>query len=503
MRSLRILLMDVSNVTLDTTVDMLEYPVGLLYIGTALKNAYGDRIDLRIESYEHKAGGMARVEALLASWPPDLLGLRSLTMGRGPLHEIARLAKERYGVAVVVAGGPHASDDPGDILANEAFDAAAVGEGERTAVEMVGRLLERQSLDAIPGLARRSNGGLTLQPRAVLEHLDDLPIPDHSLVDFLGINRGHVDFSFRRNVKHANLFTSRGCPYRCLYCHQVFGKRMRAHSAERVLEEVKRLHDGWGITHFQIIDDIFNLDRDRAMKFYDLVVREGLKLVISFPNGLRGDRVDDEMVDAMWDAGVRYISYAVETGSPRIQKLIQKNMNLDRIRRAIERSAAKGIVCKGYFMLGFPTETEEEALQTIRFANDSDLVLAMFFTVVYFPGTPLYRLAESLSDMSAYRLGLEDDYVRTREGPYQFSRERLDEIKRQGIREFFFSPKRVDLALRVLPNFFPQRDIDASFLVNVISSELREEDLDPQVAARLHRYFLVADRFSHHAGFFV
>ena len=503
MRPLRILLMDVSNVTLDTTVDMLEYPIGLLYIGTALKNAYGDRIDLRIESYEHKAGGMARVEALLASWPPDLLGLRSLTMGRGPLHEIARLAKERYGVAVVVAGGPHASDDPGDILANEAFDAAAVGEGERTAVEMVGRLLERQSLDAIPGLARRSNGGLTLQPRAVLEHLDDLPIPDHSLVDFLGINRGHVDFSFRRNVKHANLFTSRGCPYRCLYCHQVFGKRMRAHSAERVLEEVKRLHDGWGITHFQIIDDIFNLDRDRAMKFYDLVVREGLKLVISFPNGLRGDRVDDEMVDAMWDAGVRYISYAVETGSPRIQKLIQKNMNLDRIRRAIERSAAKGIVCKGYFMLGFPTETEEEALQTIRFANDSDLVLAMFFTVVYFPGTPLYRLAESLSDMSAYRLGLEDDYVRTREGPYQFSRERLDEIKRQGIREFFFSPKRVDLALRVLPNFFPQRDIDASFLVNVISSELREEDLDPQVAARLHRYFLVADRFSHHAGFFV
>ncbi len=503
MRPLRILLMDVSNVTLDTTVDMLEYPIGLLYIGTALKNAYGDRIDLRIESYEHKAGGMGRVEGLLASWPPDLLGLRSLTMGRGPLHEIARLAKERYGVAAVVAGGPHASDNFEDVLANEAFDAAAVGEGEHTAVELVGRLLVQQALDGIPGLARRSNGGIALQPRAVIEHLDDLPIPDHSLVDFLGVNRGHVDFSFRRNVKHANLFTSRGCPYRCLYCHQVFGKRMRAHSAERVLEEVKRLHDGWGITHFQIIDDIFNLDRDRAMKFYDLVVREGLKLVISFPNGLRGDRVDDEMVDAMWDAGVRYISYAVETGSPRIQKLIQKNMNLDRIRRAIERSTAKGIVCKGYFMLGFPTETEEEALQTIRFANESDLVLAMFFTVVYFPGTPLYRLAESLSDMSAYRLGLEDDYVRTREGPYQFSRERLDEIKRQGIREFFFSPKRVDLAFRVLPNFFPQRDIDASFLVNVISSELREEDLDPQVTARLHRYFLVADRFSHHAGFFV
>jgi radical SAM superfamily enzyme YgiQ (UPF0313 family) len=503
MKPLRVLLVDVSHVTLDTTVDMLEYPLGLVYIGTALKNAYGDRVDLRIESFEHKAHGLGWLEALLASWPPDVLGLRSLTMGRGPLHEIARVAKHEYRVPIIVAGGPHASDNPDDVLANDAFDAAAVGEGERTAVELVGRLLEGKTLDGIPGLAVRRNGGTAFVPRAVIDDLDKLPMPDHTLVDFLGINRGHVDFSFRRNVKHANLFTSRGCPYRCLYCHQVFGKRMRSHSAERVLAEVKRLYEGLGITHFQIIDDIFNLDRERALKFYDLVVREGLKLVISFPNGLRGDRVDDEMVDAMWEAGVRYISYAVESGSPRIQKLIQKNMRLDRIRQAIARSTAKGIVCKGYFMLGFPSETEEEALETIRFANESDLVLAMFFTVVYFPGTPLYRLAETLCDMKAYQLGLEDDYVRTREGPYGFSRQRLDEIKRQGIREFFFSPCRVDLALRVLPNFFSQRDIDASFLVNVISSELHEEEVDAEVAAKLHRYFLVAERFSQRTGFFV
>ena len=504
MKPLRILLLDVNNVTLDTTVDMVEYPIGLVYIATVLKQAYGNRVDVRIESYDHKPEGIEKVESLLAAHSPDVLGLRSLTMGREPLHQIADLAKSQYGVGMVFAGGPHASDSPGDVIANAAFDGAVVGEGERTAVELIGKILDRQPLEGIPGLAVRLNGGMSFTPRALIENLDELPIPDYDLVDFLGINHGHVDFSFRLNRPHANLFTSRGCPYRCLYCHQVFGKRMRAHSAERTMAEVRMLNDKYGITHFQIVDDIFNLDRPRAMKFFDLVVRDGLKLVFSFPNGLRGDRVDREMVDAMWEAGVRYISYAVETGSPRLQKLIQKNMKLDRICDAISMSAAKGIVAKGFFMLGFPTETEEEALMTVEFAQESDLVQAMFFTVVYFPGAPLYKLAETVCDMSAYQLGLENDYVTTREGPYAFSRDRLEEIKLEAIREFFFSSKRVHLALNVLPNFFAQRDIDAAFLVNIISGRLHERDIeDPEIRNLLHRYFLVAERFSKKEGFYV
>lgn len=505
MKNLRVLLLDVSYVSLDTSVDMLEYPLGLVYVGTSLKAAFGDRVDVRIESYDHKSGSLADLGTILADYQPDVLGLRSLTMGRKPLHEIAAMAKSKFAIPYVIAGGPHASDNPRDILGNAAFDGAVIGEGEMTATELVGAILKGEHLDGIPGLAVRRNGDMYLcAPRPLIDDLDELPLPDYSLVDFLGINRGHVDFSFRLNVPHANLFTSRGCPYRCLYCHQVFGKRMRSHSAKRIVEEVRVLHDTYGIEKFQIIDDIFNLDRDRAMAFYDLVVRENLGLTFSFPNGLRGDRVDEEMIDAMWEAGVRYISYAVETGSPRLQKLIQKNLNLDRINEAISRSTAKGIVTRGFFMIGFPTETEEEAEMTIEFAKSSDLVQAMFFTVVYFPGTALFKLAQSVWDMSEYQLGLEDDYVRTREGPYAFSRERLEEIKLKAIREFFFSRKRIQLAFDVLPNFFNQRDIDATLLVDIISGKLRESDLgDREVAAKLHRYFVIAERFSQKTGFFV
>ena len=505
MKSVRLLLIDVNRVSLDTSIDMLEYPLGLVCIASALKQAFGDKVRSRIESYDEKSDQLEKIELLLNDFKPDILGLRCLTMGRKPFHEIATLAKKKFRVPLVIAGGPHATDSPEDVLDNDAFDCAVLGEGEQTAIDLISHFFENKSLNSVQGLAVRSlNGTCKKSTRAPIMDLDNLPMPDHNLVDFQNINKGHVDFSFRLNVPHANLFTSRGCPFKCIYCHQVFGKKFRAHTPERIMAEIQKLHENFGITNFQIIDDIFNIDRTRAMRFFEMVISSGLNLVFSFPNGLRGDIVDEELVDVMWEAGVRYIAYAVETGSPRIQKLIQKNLNLERIAEAISLSTAKGILTRGFFMIGFPTETEEEALMTINFAKSSELALAMFFSVVYFPGTPLFQLAQKMSKISDFNLGLEDDYVRTREGPYAFSKETLEKLKLQAIREFFFSSKRLQLSSRVMPNFYNQRDIDASILVNIISGEMREKDIkDSYYAKKLHRYFLMANRFSKKTGFFV
>jgi radical SAM superfamily enzyme YgiQ (UPF0313 family) len=415
------------------------------------------------------------------------------------------MAKDVCHIPVIIAGGPHASDSPQDVLSNPAFDCAVIGEGEVTAVDLVGKYLSNGSIESVPGIALRvSNGIQFTAPRSPVEDLDQIPIPDYSLLDFCGINSGQVDFSFRLNVPHANLFSSRGCPFKCIYCHQVFGKRFRAHSEERLMQEVRMLYEEHGVTTFQILDDIFNLDRNRAMRFFDMVIRSNMKLVFSFPNGLRGDRIDKEMVDAMWDVGVRYIAYAVESGSPRIQKLIQKHLDFDRINEAISLSTAKGINTRGFFMIGFPSETEEEVLRTIDFAKASDLVQAMFFTVVYFPGTPLYRLAQEMSSVENFNLGLEDDYVLTREGPYNFSRETLEALKLKAIREFFFSDKRLKLSFDIIPNFFNKRDFDAAMFANIISANITESDInDPVYAKKMHRYFLIANRFSDKEGFFV
>ena len=229
-----------------------------------------------------------------------------------------------------------------------------------------------------------------------------------------------------------------------------------------------------------------------------------MKITLSFPNALRGDRVDTELIEKMAEAGTKFISYAVETASPRLQKMIKKNLNLDKIFRAIEYTAEANIVTRGFFMIGFPTETEEEVLQTIEFAKASSLCGATFFTVVYFPGTELFKLAQTLGYFQEGNYNVQRDYVNVGEGPYEFSLETLTNLKMKGIREFAFTKERVENALKILPAYFTQREIDGFFMAYVVSSRTSIDEIeDENVKLLLRRYFVIADKFSKKSEFYV
>jgi radical SAM superfamily enzyme YgiQ (UPF0313 family) len=229
-----------------------------------------------------------------------------------------------------------------------------------------------------------------------------------------------------------------------------------------------------------------------------------MKVTLSFPNALRGDRVDEELIDKMAAAGTKFISYAVETASPRLQKLIRKNLDLDKVSQAIEYTAKAGIVTRGFFMIGFPTETEGEVIQTIEYAKASALCGAAFFTVVYFPGTELYRLAQSLGYFRDAESHVQRDYVNVADGPYALSVERLIELKRKAIREFAFNRERVENALRILPPYFTPREIDGFFMAYVVSSRVSAEEIEDETVRRLlKRHFAVAGQFSKTKDFYV
>jgi anaerobic magnesium-protoporphyrin IX monomethyl ester cyclase len=506
---MKILLVDILKTSLEDVWPSAEHSLGLMYLASSIKNNAGENVTIKIETLVSRSNRAERdqlnMTQLLESFHPDLVGIRCLTIGRDTLHHIAEVIKSWNNNCFVAAGGPYVTDDPEDALSCGFIDLVAIGEGEITFSNLVKRLIEKKSYFDINGIAYRDNGQvIKTPPQQLIADLDSIPFPSYDMVDLDKFSKQFLTFTSKISCKHANIMTTRGCPFHCLYCHNILGKQFRMRTPENVLSEIRFIYDKYGVTDFQIIDDIFNLDIDRAKKICDLIIQSGMKITLSFPNALRGDRVDRELIDKMHRAGTKFISYAIETASPRLQKLIKKNLNLDKISTAIEYTAQADIVTRGFFMLGFPTETEEEVNQTIEFAKSSSLCGATFFTVVYFPGTKLFKLAQTLGYFNDAPYSVQRDYVNVGEGPYDFSIETLTKLKMRAVKEFAFTRERVENALRILPDYFTQREIDGFFMAYVISSRASIEDIEDETVKKLmHRYFLIANKFSKKNEFYV
>jgi radical SAM superfamily enzyme YgiQ (UPF0313 family) len=506
---MRVLFIDVVRTTLEEVWPSVEHSLGLMYLAATLKREFGTGVDIRIRTLISRPNQpeieRCQVNAMLDEWHPEVVGVRCLTIGRDSLAVVAEAVKNWNKQCFLIVGGPYPTDDPEDALRAGNVDCAVLGEGEATATELLRRLAAGSSYCDVPGIAySNGNGVIRTPPRASVSDLDSLPFPDYTLIDLEAFNNQYLTFSSKIYRPHGNILTTRGCSYRCMYCHHILGKKFRARSPENVLAEIRFLYDQYGLTDFQIIDDIFNFDLNRAKAICDLLIKSGMKLTLSFPNGIRGDILNEELIDKMAEAGTKFVSYAIETACPRLQRLIRKNLDLDRVFRAIEQTARIGIITRGFFMLGFPTETEVEALQTVEFAKASSLCGATYFTVVYFPGTELFKLAQSLGCFQNGGCNVQRDYVQVGSGPYSFSLDTLVKLKKKAIREFAFTRERMHNALRILPNYFTQREIDGFFMAYVVSSGARLEDIqDEEVKRILRRYFLVAERFSRSQEFYV
>jgi radical SAM superfamily enzyme YgiQ (UPF0313 family) len=208
------------------------------------------------------------------------------------------------------------------------------------------------------------------------------------------------------------------------------------------MSELELLYHQFGVREIHIVDDIFNLDLPRAKAICDEIVKRGLKISIAFPNGLRADRMDRELIRKLKAAGCYSITYAVETASPRLQKAIKKNLDLDKAREVIAWTDAEGLITQGFFMLGFPGETREEMEATIDFAVKSKLLRAWFFTVVVYPRTGLFELAKSVYpdfDFSGYdffnlRYWAEETFYNRVTGQSVFA------VQSEAYRRFFLRP---------------------------------------------------------------
>ncbi|HUT55597.1 MAG TPA: radical SAM protein [bacterium] len=422
-------------------------PLGFLSLIAMLRRHFPDRFEIELVEqaiYNLTAG---EVRQRMEAFRPDLVCFSCLSVEAGEMHELAAVSKKLSPEVPVWIGGPHASFFYDWEIETGIVDAACIGEGEETFIEMIAAWLEGRPLDGVAGLALPREGQAVLTPpREPIADLDSLPLPAWDMIDFKYYGN-HISMNgFVHSSPWAPLFTTRACPYQCIYCHCIFGKKVRKRGVENVMAELELLVKQYGVREIQVVDDIFNLDLDRAKAICDRIVEEKLNISIAFPNGLRGDRMDRELIRKLARAGCYAIAYAVETASPRLQKRIKKNLDLEKVKEVIAWTDEEGIICQAFFMLGFPGETIEELQMTVDYAVNSRLLRAWFFTVVVYPRTGLFDLAQEEYpdfDLSTHYSFFNFHYWA--ETPFYTRATGIDlyKIQRDAFRAFYLRPSRI------------------------------------------------------------
>lgn len=431
-----------------------EVPLGLMYLSSFLKaQGYSE-----IKIIHMDAEGMTfdELENVIKEYNPELIGISAMTAESLGMHQVAAIAKKNCPASLVIVGGPYPTAYTEDSLSNENIDIVVRGEGEETLLEIIKTYECGKTFDAIKSICFRCNGHIVeTERRNYIDDLDKLPYPDWDAIQLEKYKNLLPQSFYLYRQDYMSLFTSRGCPFQCTYCHNIFGKKFRAHSPQRVLDEIEILHDKFGISNFEILDDIFNFDKQRAVTIMKGIIASSLKIRLFLANGVRGDMLDEELIDLFAEAGVVFMSVAVETASPRLQKEIRRYSSLNKLKKLILYASQKKIFVNGFFMLGFPTETIHEIVSTIKFAVNSKLHTASFFLVHPFEGTPIADVAHKLGrqtisarNKSNYYYLVSSDSVNCS----RFSNTQLKTIFSLANILFYFNPLRIIRIIKNLPN---------------------------------------------------
>lgn len=373
-------------------------PLGLLSLAASLREKFGvnttiDVVDMKLHRLD-----VSWLEAKLAQFKPDIVGVSALNYEAAVSHKIAAEVHRWDKSCIAAIGGPYPLHQSKIIFEESDYDWVFEGAADRTFPEAIRRHMQGESLSAdLPGFSWRTGDDRHITHKVdVISDLDALPMPAWDFCEF-DLYAKHSSFNpVSRKGPYAVLFTSRGCPYLCSYCHDIFTKKYQWQSTQRVISEIEFLYNTYGIRDFQIVDDIFNLHKPRVLEIMHEVNRRWPgEIGFSFPNGLRADILDQEVIDCMVEAGTYYAALAVETVTPRLQKMIEKNLDVDKTRWAIDEFNRQGVIVAGFFMLGFPTETIDELKSTVGFARRCGASLIYFFSVVPQPETALYEQAMS------------------------------------------------------------------------------------------------------------
>lgn len=353
-------------------------PQNLGYLAQALLEAHIEYrvIDMRL-GYQIKHL-LRRIE----SFQPDLIGVTMVSLEYKKSYELISAVKKRYPDLSVIVGGPHVTVLQESVLKDcPDIDYGVVHEGEKTLVEFCQGILPEST---IKGLIRRENGHIHYNGhRTYAKDLDAISWPQYH------------HFEIKKYINEIPLNSSRGCPYRCVFCpNKIITKRFRYRSPENVVDEIAFWYQK-GYRIFNYDDDNFCYFDDRVYAICDEIEKRGFyDAEFRCSNGLRADRIDRNLLSRMREVGFSYIAFGVDGGNNKMLKVNKKDETIEQIEEAIRNACELGYDVKIFVITGMPEETKADIEDSLRLVQKYPIKRVILNNPIPYPGTELYEVVK-------------------------------------------------------------------------------------------------------------
>ncbi|MFA5142634.1 MAG: radical SAM protein [Candidatus Omnitrophota bacterium] len=432
--------------------DHIQPSLGLGYLAESVRR---DHEVMILDCIKDKIS-VDKLEGVLKRCRPDVLGMQCYTFDLNFIDAALVSAKAFDKNIVTVTGGPHPSAAAAEMMDmfRGRLDFAFSGEAEIGFPKLLDCLKNGgRNFDGVPGLMWREGAVLKSNPKTVSEDLDNIPMPAWDLIrpeTYPESQHG----AFFKQFPIAPIMITRGCPYPCTFCAggTVSGKKVRHRSIDNVLKELIYLNKERGIKEFHVIDDNFTMDMGYAKEFLRRLKALNLGMTWAVPNGVRMDALDDELLKLMKETGLYMISLGIESGSDKVLRDMKKSLTISKIKECVKRINDGGIDVSGFFILGFPGETEESIRDTIRLSLELKLVRANFFTYLPFPGSESYERLRAENKLKG--IDWNNFYFMTASyAPDGMTRARLKNLQRFAFARFYLRPRIIAYNIMSIQSF--------------------------------------------------
>lgn len=350
-------------------------PHGILSLIGFLNREFCSQV--KIKYFDELPG--VNIEKEVLNFSPDLIGISSFTCTIDRAYELVGYFKRNTN-AIVVLGGLHPSVRPEESL--KYADYVVIGEGERGLADLVRSILkgEKYLLKKIYSSA--------------IEDLDSLPALPYDLLDrkYYSYNTEFTQhlLDFKKDDKYIALLTSRGCPYRCIFCYSSkWPLKLRYFSTKRIISDIEYFIDIWKINYFIFSDDDFLFNRERLYQFCALIKERKLKFQW-FCNA-NVNTIDSEVLKLIKEHGCVWVAYGFESGSNKVLTFLKgQKLDINKNRLAIKITKKIGIKICGYFMIAVPNETFFDLIKTYCFALFRSIDIVSIGRTIVYPGTKLW-----------------------------------------------------------------------------------------------------------------